>query len=132
MVLIDTSPLTPQEELARRQGNMAEQISALEQMEQQHAAEASLRWEQMLHRAEQMDERQAHYAALQEALAASSGLLLQQSGQLHGAIQTVLMAQERTSSLLGRVLGGHWTLKVVWEMVRLFRGLLWLDCYMCR
>ncbi|EFJ40328.1 hypothetical protein VOLCADRAFT_108211 [Volvox carteri f. nagariensis] len=103
--------LSMEEELSRRQGDLALQMGALEQMEQQHAAAAELRWEQLLQRAAHMEERHAHYEALQEALAAKSGQLLQQSGQLQGAIETVLVAQQRTSSLLGRVLGGQWTLK---------------------
>ncbi|GIM10362.1 hypothetical protein Vretimale_14107 [Volvox reticuliferus] len=99
-------------ELSRRQSDLARQMGALEDLEQQHAAAADMRWEQLLQRASHMEERQAHYEALQEALATSSGQLLQQSGQLQGAIETVLAAQQRTSSLLGKVLGGQWTLKV--------------------
>ncbi|GIM10360.1 hypothetical protein Vretimale_14107 [Volvox reticuliferus] len=100
-------------ELSRRQSDLARQMGALEDLEQQHAAAADMRWEQLLQRASHMEERQAHYEALQEALATSSGQLLQQSGQLQGAIETVLAAQQRTSSLLGKVLGGQWTLKDV-------------------
>ncbi|GLI61609.1 hypothetical protein VaNZ11_004027 [Volvox africanus] len=103
--------LVMEEEVSRRQRDLARQVVALEDLEQRHAAAAEMRWEQLLQRASHMEERQVHYEALQEALAASSGQLLQQSGQLQGAIETVLAAQQRTSSLLGRVLGGQWTLK---------------------
>ncbi|PNH10228.1 hypothetical protein TSOC_003040 [Tetrabaena socialis] len=103
--------LAMEEEMSRRQGQLLQQVVALEELEERHSAAAGQQWEAVLQRAEQMERRQAAYEALQEALARSSSQLLQHSGQLQGAIDSVLVAQQRTSTLLGRVLGGHWTLK---------------------
>ncbi|KXZ44889.1 hypothetical protein GPECTOR_61g842 [Gonium pectorale] len=103
--------LAMEEELAARQGRLLSRMGDLEALEAQHAAAAGQQWRAVLEAASRVEERQAAHGALQAALAEKSAQLLAHSGQLQGAMESVLAAQRRTSDLLGRVLGGHWTLK---------------------
>lgn len=56
--------------------------------------------------------RRTYAIRTQEALAASSSQLLSTSSGLVRAVEGVAAAQQRTTSLMARWLGQHWTLQV--------------------
>ncbi|KAG2430232.1 hypothetical protein HXX76_010330 [Chlamydomonas incerta] len=102
-----------EEELARRQGGLLAQLDSLEAAGQRHAAAAEAAWSALAEQAAALESRHADYAALTEALAASSSQLLHNSDQLAGAIEGVAAMQQHTRSLLRGMMGARWTLQDV-------------------
>eukprot|EP00198_Chlamydomonas_reinhardtii_P006100 XP_001695436.1 predicted protein [Chlamydomonas reinhardtii] len=89
-----------EEELALRQGGLLTQLDSLEAAGQRHAAAAEAAWSALAAQAAALESRHADYAALTEALAASSSQLLRNSDQLAGAIEGVAVMHQHTRSLL--------------------------------
>ena len=112
----------PQEELALRQGGLLTQLDSLEAAGQRHAAAAEAAWSALAAQAAALESRHADYAALTEALAASSSQLLRNSDQLAGAIEGVAVMHQHTRSLLRGMVGARWTLQVGGRMGGLVRG----------
>ncbi|KAG2492379.1 hypothetical protein HYH03_009327 [Edaphochlamys debaryana] len=95
--------LALEEELSSRQTQLAASLGDLQALGQSHAAAAEAQWRQVLAAASSVAARQEAQGAVQRSHA--------EAGQLQGTIEGVLTAQRRTASLLGKLLGGSWTVK---------------------